>query len=120
MFHDILQQFDRSFGEESGKWNPGSKVINGEDAYVIEAQLPGVARENIKLNLEKDVLTLSGERNVEPEQETQAANRGSFEERFQLDVEELDVNNLKASYKDGLLKVTIPKKKVESVSINIE
>jgi HSP20 family protein len=90
--------------------------------------LPGVNKENIKVEIEGDTLVIKGERRQESEEEDKEKNYykketcyGSFIRRFSLP-ENANTSDIKATYKDGVLKLTIPKQETakETVTVNIE
>jgi HSP20 family protein len=85
-----------------------------DDAFHVDAEVPGLSAEDVKVDVEKNVLTLSGERNVEKE-ETEGTYRrverqyGSFTRSFTLP-ETVDTDNISADLKDGVLALRLPKK----------
>jgi len=91
---------------------PSVDILQGEDATVLVADMPGVDEATLDIRVEQGVLTISG--NVEPEtfegcEATLTGYRpGSYERAFTLS-DELDVDNIKASIKDGILTLTLPK-----------
>lgn len=99
---------------------------NGSE-YILEADMPGFAKDDIKLKLKDDILTITAERNSEDSEEKDGYIRrersyGSFTRSF--DVSEIEKKDIKANYKDGVLKLTLPKlQKTETdteAEINIE
>ena len=84
------------------------------DAFYVDAEVPGLAAEDVKVDVENNVLTLSGERKVEKE-ETEGTYRrverqyGSFTRSFSLP-ETVDADNVSADLKDGVLELRLPKK----------
>ena len=97
-----------------------------DDNYVIMAELPGVAKEDIKLNLEDGILTVKAERKTEEKQEKDNYIRrelryGSFERSFR--VEDIKTEDIKAVHNNGVLEITLPKDKQikeKAKTINIE
>lgn len=85
-----------------------------DDAFYVDAEVPGLAAEDVKVDIEKNVLTLSGERNIEKE-ETEGTYRrverqyGSFTRSFTLP-ETVDTENISADLKEGVLALRLPKK----------
>jgi HSP20 family protein len=81
----------------------------------IHCEVPGVKKENIKVKLENDVLSVSGERASEQEHQDKEWKRiersyGKFERSFKLpENSERDLGKIKAAFKDGVLTVTVPK-----------
>ncbi len=88
-------------------------VIDTGDAYKLDAELPGFKKEDIKIDVENDVLTISAERKLENED-----NKPNFvkRERFygsysrSFDVSGIEVDGIQAAYNDGVLTLTMPKK----------
>jgi len=85
-----------------------------DDAFYVDAEVPGLAAEDVKVDIEKNVLTLSGERNVEKEEVDGTYRRverqyGSFTRSFTLP-ETVDTENITADLKEGVLALRLPKK----------
>ena len=95
-------------------------VVNtreGEYAYHIELDLPGIKKEDIEITTEDNVLTISGERKLKDEAKEEDYYRvesvyGKFSRSFTLP-EKIDVENIHAESSDGVLEVIIPKLKEE-------
>jgi len=96
-----------------------------DDAFYVDAEVPGLAAEDVKVDVENNVLTLSGERKVEKE-ETEGTFRrverqyGSFTRSFSLP-ETVDPDNVSADLKDGVLELRLPKKEAPTprkISVN--
>ena len=87
-------------------------VIDNGDAFVLNAELPGFKKEDIRLNVENDCLTISAERKLEQEEEKvnfvkRERFYGSFSRSF--DLTGIDTDKIEASYTDGVLSLTLPK-----------
>ncbi len=96
-----------------GSWNPRADVYDDKDSIVIKAELPGVDKKNIHVDVKDRVLTLSGERSEEKKVKEDNYYRrertfGRFERSFTLPGE-IDPDKIKADFKDGVLKIEIPK-----------
>jgi HSP20 family protein len=85
------------------------------DSFLLEADLPGVAKEDIKLDVNGDVLTVSAERHSEREEKDKAGkyvccerSYGAYTRRF--DISGIRSEDIKAKYENGVLKLTLPKK----------
>ena len=94
-------------------WNPVVDIYDNDDAIVIKAELPGIDKKDISIDLKDGVLTLEGERSYDNEVKEENYHRkerayGKFHRSFRLP-ENVDVDNIKADYKDGILKIDIPK-----------
>jgi HSP20 family protein len=93
---------------------PTTDVVEGEQAYTITAELPGMSEKEIEISLSADMLTLKGEKKEEREEKGQ--NRyvserryGSFQRSFALP-EDSDPDKIEAAFKNGVLTVTLPKR----------
>jgi len=117
---DIDRAFDRlmrgwvspvSFSEFD--WNPSIDVSESDDEIVVKAEIPGVAPEDVDINIDDNNLIISGEKKQESEEKAKNYYRaersyGSFRRSFALPAG-ADVENVKASSKDGVLSIVIPK-----------
>ena len=91
-------------------------VLDTGDAFKLECELPGFKKEDIKLDVENDCLTISAERKAETKDEKDNYIKrerfyGSFTRCF--DVSGINVDAIEASYTDGMLNVLLPKKAAE-------
>jgi HSP20 family protein len=112
------EAFTSAAGSENGSarlWVPAIDLFERKDAYVVRAELPGVDRSNIEISLEKNILTLSGQKGAtfpsgDEEIRVFAAERvsGAFSRSLRMP-EYIDGDRIEAELKDGLLTVTIPK-----------
>jgi HSP20 family protein len=113
LFDDVFRGFDSrlpTFGSSFGAGWPNIEVSDSEKELRISAELPGMDEKDVEVLLEDGVLTLRGEKHSETEDDRQFSERfyGRFERRIPLgyEVEEDKVN---ASFKNGVLSVTLPK-----------
>jgi HSP20 family protein len=95
------------------QWSPLVDITEDDKEYVVKAEIPEMKKEDIKINVHDDVLTMSGERKYEKEEKGKKYHRverayGSFMRSFALP-EDADGSKISAEYKDGLLKVHLPK-----------
>ena len=91
-------------------------VLDTGDAFKLECELPGFKKEDIKIDIENDCLTISAERSSDDKDEKDNYVKrerfyGSFTRSF--DVSGINVDNIEAGYSDGVLTVTLPKKAAE-------
>jgi len=98
----------------AGKWTPRVDVFEDKNEIALEADLPGVKPEDFKLSIENYMLTLSGERKLEREEKQNDWQRvergyGTFTRTFALPTT-VDVEAVKAEFKHGVLRVTLPKR----------
>ena len=133
--HDIRKTFDlmnaiiNSVGEpaveeELVDFRPNINTRETEEAYHIEVELPGVKKEDVEIQVDGNVLTISGERKVRQEVKEEDYHRiesryGSFSRSFTLP-EKVDIANIQAEFENGVLEVVIPKLKVDTSSKKIE
>jgi len=118
----------RAFGNEegvlSGNWTPSVDIAEDENTITLEADLPGLKAEDIKLSIENYRLTLSGERKFENETKRDNYHRversyGSFTRTFSLP-NTVSVDDVKADFSDGVLRITLPKREeVKARQINV-
>jgi HSP20 family protein len=111
---------------ELAHWAPAVDISEDKEAVYIRAEIPGVERDNISINVEDGVLTLKGERKMEEEKKKDNYHRiersyGSFTRSFTLP-KTVDANAIDASLKDGVLDVKLPKReetKPKAVDIKV-
>jgi HSP20 family protein len=107
----------RTFDEEGiarGAWTPSVDIYENKDQIVLEAELPGMNREDFDLTIENNLLTLRGERRFEKKDEGDNYHRversyGSFTRSFTLP-QTVSAEGATAEYKNGVLRVTLPKR----------
>src|SRR5262245_16024497 len=95
-------------------WSPAVDIYGAEDEIMVQPELPGVDRKDITLHLENNVLTLKGERRFEKETKQENYHRierayGGFSRAFSIPAI-VDEEKIRADYKDGILKIALPKK----------
>ena len=114
--YDPFRAFDeleRSFFNDRQTLSFRTDVTDTGDAYKLEAELPGFKKEDISIDVENDCLTISVERKEEnddnrPNYIKRERVYGSFSRSF--DVSGIEVDKIEASYQDGILTLTMPKK----------
>ena len=94
-------------------WRPHVDLSESEDLYEVEAELPGMKKEDIKIEIHDNVLTLTGEKKQEEKSDKKSYHRiessyGKFERSFRLP-KEVKAEDIKAKYKNGILTIDIPK-----------
>jgi HSP20 family protein len=105
------RQLARS-GPQSEIWAPQMEVFRRGNDLVVRADLPGLRREDVQVDIENDVLAISGERRQESEENREGFYRsersyGSFHRAIPLP-ENVDPSKINASFRDGVLEITIP------------
>ncbi len=122
-FREMRRMIDRIFDEFpyeesffSGRAKelvPAMDIFETDKGYEIEAEVPGIKREDIEVNIDRGILTIKGEKKDEHSEEKKGSKilertYGTFERSFTLP-EDADANNVSATYDNGTLKLTIPK-----------
>jgi len=108
------------------RWVPAMDLVEADDHFVLKADLPGLAEGDVAIEVEGDVLTVSGERKAEHEQRGEGFHRierafGSFRRSLTLP-EGVDPESVTASFTNGVLEVRIPKpeeRKPRKVAIQV-
>ncbi len=100
-------------GGATRRWLPATDLIESDTHYVLRADLPGVSEEDINVQLDHDVLTISGERKAEHEDRRAGYYRvertsGSFQRSVRLP-EGIDAEAITATFDKGVLEVSVPK-----------
>jgi HSP20 family protein len=94
-------------------WAPALDVQEDKDAYTVRVELPGLKREDIEVHLQEDALVISGERrHEEPKEGTEVHRSERFYGKFSRALTfptGVNGDKVTASYKDGVLTVTVPK-----------
>ena len=116
---EMNKMFDgvfRSTGDEDysfSSWTPAVDIAEHDDEYLVKVELPGVNKDEVKLTLENNILTIRGEKKQEMETKKENYHRversyGSFQRSFTLPAA-VKSDKIDASYKDGILTVSLPK-----------
>jgi HSP20 family protein len=122
--HEVERMFDEmihrpwGFCREIRGWNPSVDLYETEDAFILEADLPGVKPEDAKVEIENGELLLEGWRTLEKSQShghfhTMERSSGSFQRRMKLS-QSVNKKEIKADFHDGVLRVILPKVKIQS------
>lgn len=109
----FLPVMRRFFGGEPGLWSPNIDVVEKENEYLIKAELPGVKEEDVEVSLTGDMLTISGEKQEESEEERKGyyyseASYGSFSRSLTIP-SNVDPDSIEANFNNGILEVSLPK-----------
>jgi HSP20 family protein len=109
--------FESTVGSFSGspaalsRWNPAVNVYQDKDRFTVVVELPGLKKEEIEISLHENTLTIAGERKRAESSEQEFLTErlyGKFQRSLTLPTA-VDAEKVKASYKDGLLQVVLPK-----------
>lgn len=122
-FDSMLGRYPRERAE--GFWAPAVDVEETNDAMILRAEIPGMKKEDIKVTVADDTVTIAGERRHEAEQKNKTFHRierayGSFQRTIVMPVS-IQGDKATASYKAGVLELVLPKaEKVKAREITIE
>lgn len=110
VFDSLVRPGDAQRGD---LWSPTCDVRETESDYVVRAELPGVNRDAVKISMINNTLVLRGEKKQEEEEKKGTWHHvertyGSFERMFSLPTA-VAVDKIKATYKEGVLEITVPK-----------
>lgn len=108
-------------------WPVAIDVVEEKEQYVLKADLPGLNKEDIKVSLENGILTIEGERKSEIEEKDKQYHRversyGRFVRSLNVGTN-VDQSKIRASYKDGVLQLNVPKAqevKPKSIEVQVE
>jgi HSP20 family protein len=118
--HEMNRMFNEFFGgngEAAGtglsSWTPAVDIHETDDGFVIKAELPGVSKDDVSIDVHQNTLTLRGERKHEAEVKDEHYHRversyGSFQRSFTLPAT-VDAEKAEASFKDGVLELRLPR-----------
>jgi HSP20 family protein len=134
MQDEMNRLFDDFFGRPlvraewtEGVWSPIVDVSEDKDNVIVKAEMPGMKKEDVKISIQDNVLTLKGEKKQEKEEKDANYHRiersyGSFSRSFTLPTS-VKADKVKASYKDGVLNITLPKTeeaKPKEIPVSVE
>jgi HSP20 family protein len=129
LFDESFRGIGRGGAEEDwaqGAWSPAVDIYEQDGNIVLKAELPGIEPKDVDVRVENNILTLRGERRVDQEVQKESYQRversyGAFTRSFTLPTV-VDSDNIKAEFKDGVLRMTLPKKeeaKPKQIAINV-
>lgn len=109
-----------------GTWSPAVDIAETDNEYVVAVEVPGMKKDDIKVTLQDNVLTIKGERKKESEIHKGSYHRmercfGAFERSFTLP-STIRADKIQAKYEDGILRLTLPKAeevKPKEIPINV-
>jgi HSP20 family protein len=112
IFDDLLG----ARGARPARWAPAVDIAEDEQKYVITAEIPGVAKEDVHVDVHDDVMTIRGEKRSEREEKKQHSrwverSYGSFCRAFTLPANAV-ADRVDAVFRDGVLKIELPKTEV--------
>jgi len=113
---DLRTRFDRMLEEltegRASQWTPAIDVVHEKDNLILRADVPGIKPEEVKIEVQDDILTVSGEHEESKEEKDKSFLRrerryGSFRRSMALPAG-VDAKKIKAKTRDGVVEVTIP------------
>ena len=128
--HPLWAEFPTLLDDMLNEWNTGSMMKNDipavnvketDQAFVLHMAVPGLKKDDFKVELNNDVLTISKETKSESESHEgkysrKEFNYSSFKRSFTLPKDAVDADKIDAQYIDGILSLNIPKKEVAKVN----
>jgi HSP20 family protein len=111
------------FNDETKGMTPSVNVLENGENFKLEVAAPGLAKDDFKINVEDNVLTVSSEKTVENKEEGEKFVRrefaySSFKRTFTLP-ENVNLEGIKATHENGVLTITIPKQEVKKTTQTI-
>lgn len=120
IFENAFPDSTKEFGVDlfSKGAYPKVNIVDDENQISIEAEIPGLTKEQVKIEVQDDILMIKGERREKQDNSKKTyvyreLKQSSFVRSFQLN-DNLDSDKIDAKFKDGILEITIPKKVPES------
>jgi HSP20 family protein len=113
MFNNFFRGDVRDEDTALSAWTPAVDIAEHDNEYIVKVELPGVAKDDVKITLESNILTIRGEKKHEKETKEEDFHRversfGSFQRSFTLPTT-VKSDKIDAVYKDGILTVSLPK-----------
>lgn len=114
LFTGVVPDAARREDMVGGAWNPRVDIFENKDTLVLEAELPGMNRDDFELTIENSVVTLKGERKFEKKTDGDNYHRierayGTFTRSFTLP-QTVSADGARAEFKNGILNVSLPKR----------
>jgi HSP20 family protein len=112
--NEALGSIEWGGGESLRQWLPATDVSETPEALVLRLEVPGLSREDLKISVERNILTVRGEKEQEVATENETFHRtersyGSFERSFSLP-SHVDADDVKAALKAGVLTLRLPRR----------
>jgi len=123
--NNLARFLNEALPQPSAEWVPPVDILEQADGIRIMAELPGVNPSDVKISVEDNILTIQGAKQQVAEEKTERVHRyertyGAFERSFTLPPT-VDASNIKATYDNGVLTVTLPKvEKAKPRQIQVE
>ena len=123
LFPSVPTFFDDFFVKDLMGWSntnssygsslPAVNIRQDDNNFEVEVAAPGLAKEDFKVEVENDVLTISSEKEIENQDRGYTRREfgyGAFRRTFTLPENQVDVDKVKASYNNGILHILLPKR----------
>ena len=122
---DFFKDFGRQFFDQFPSQNIKTDIKELDDAYEVEAELPGMDNDNIQLQFDNNILTIAGKQTVENKEQDDEGRVIQRERSYsnvsrQFSFNNIDKDNITASYNNGMLHVKLPKSQQKDTSSNIQ
>jgi HSP20 family protein len=113
MFDNFFGDADRSEDSALLAWTPAVDIAEHDDEYIVRVELPGVLKDDVKITLESNILTIRGDKKQQKETKKADYHRversyGSFQRSFTLPTT-VKSDQIDATFKDGILSISLPK-----------
>jgi HSP20 family protein len=126
LMHDLFRGFGINDSLENGKCGcVPANISEEENSFRIELYVPGFSKEEVKINVQKNVLTIQSVKSENPEKKSNYLSREfgtrNFERKFSLP-KNVNTDEISAVFNNGILEITVPKKEevVENIPVEIE
>lgn len=119
MFNNFFENDAENFMSKNNFNVPATNIVENENSFELELAVPGMKKEDFKIDVENNMLTISSEKQEEKEEKGKNYTRkefmcGSFSRSFVLP-KSINTEKIKAEYKDGVLSLSLPKKEEEKL-----
>jgi len=113
MFNSFFRSEQQEDGLAMAAWNPALDIAEHDDEFIVKIELPGVAKDEVKIVMQENTLTVRGEKKQEKESTGAKYHRversyGAFQRSFTLP-STVNGSKIDAAFKDGVLTITVPK-----------
>ncbi|MDP3462102.1 MAG: Hsp20/alpha crystallin family protein [Bacteroidales bacterium] len=127
LLSELMEDFDKNFfmrNAEPQGMVPSVNIRESEEGFMLDLAAPGLKKEDFKVNLDNNVLTISSEQKNENEEKSEKYTRkeffySSFSRSFTLP-KTIDLDKIKAGYNNGILSLSLPKREDAKVAVNRE
>ncbi len=117
-FSGLLDQMFFTPSRQQGNCDTRLNIINNEDSFIVELAVPGYSKEEISINLEQQILKISAEAKENGTADNKFLRRefslSGFDRSFTLP-KSIDNEKISADFRDGILKITLPRKQEEVI-----